>query len=456
MSALCSIHGVPLSDWTLECPACEAEERRHDEALNAQRAQQESIERQTELLREAEEAEAERAIEAQWALDELAATAKARLREDRLHRQAEAERATLRAGVRELTPALQVKWQQACLGYEQVRASMKALQADKAAKASLISQFTTTASRELEQLVRREGEAVQRALSASGSSILASLPENRFAPVEEAGQLGDLIRHAVTTAEPFLSGRMVRTVEDPTLITSLWPALKTLEEAHAGVRAEDVKEWSMSSGPKWALGIATFVVLVLSLDALGEALFPDIRPSNTVANVLGAIVFVMLPFLSAVAAHAPELYLNRRVKPYKLFSDALAQLKAAIAKHAGSGTAQTLQNRLAKAFLLRTVENVSGNEAYLAALRNRSEAEEALERAVQAERDATPQHERTLKEYQFLRQEVMRVGREIVEGVRAPGRLLQATRCGQCGGPITSETNQCPYCRCGVAKVVDV
>ena len=450
MSELCSIHGVPLSDWLSECPACKAEKKRHDEALEAQRAQQEAIEQQSEQLRQAAEAEAERAMEAQWALDDLAASTRARLEEDRLHRQAETERATLRAGVRELTPALQTKWQDASAKRAQLLEAAKAFDAAKTSLTAAINSSSAARVRELQKLVEREGDAVQRALSSHAPSFLGSLPENRLAPADKGQAIGDALRRASEAAKPFLSGRVVSAGGDPTLATSVWPVLRALEEAKESVRVPE-KGKPPSVG---CLGIVAavigFFVVGGTASFFGDIVFRKAHVLNSLFTLGGAATGIFLGiFLTMKHQEARE-------KPHRDFSEAFADLKRVLAETRVPDTSAALQRHLTQAYVLSSIDKLSDVEPYQAVTREVEKVARDLEALEQGWRNGAPERARCLKEYSFLRQEVMRVGSEIIEGTRAPGRLLQATNCTQCGGPTTSETRQCPYCRSGFVSPVEV
>lgn len=443
MSELCKIHGVPLSDWLMECPACKAEKKRQEELLDAQRAQQEAIERQTEQMREAAEAEAERAMEAQWALDDLAEASKARLAEERRHRQAEAERATLRAGVRELTPALQTKWQDAAAKRAQVLEASKAYDAAKASLTSAINTSSAARVLELQRLVEREGNAVQRALSSPAPSFLNSLPENRLAPADKAQRLGDALRRAGEAARPFLSGRVVPVDGDPTLATSVWPALRALEEAKESVRVPvEGKPPSVGCLGIFAAAVGFFVIGGIG-SLIGDLVFKRVEALNAFLTLGSAATGIFLGIFLTMK------YQEAREKPHKDFSEAFVELKRVLAEARLPDTSAALHKYLTQAYVLASVDKLPGVESYQAVTREVEKGNRDLEALESAFRDREPERAKRLTEYSFLREEVMRVGREIIEGTRAPGRLLQATNCKQCGGPTTSETRQCPYCRTG-------
>lgn len=441
MSQLCSIHLVPVSDWTLECPACTADRKRQEDALDAQRAQQEAIERQTEQLREAAEAEAERAMEAQWALDDLAATSKARLEEDRLHRQAEAERATLRAGVRELTPSLQAKWQDAAAKRAQILEEAKSFYATKASLTASINSNSAARTRVLQELVEREADTVQRALSSPAPFFLAHLSANRLAPADRAQRLEDALRHAAEVAKPFLSGRVVSVAGDPTLATTVWPVLRSLEHARRSVRVPPHRERPSTL----FFGISTAIAAAIMASF---ALFRG-------GGALAASFFVLVGAGIFLAFVLNATFQEARWRPHLEFSAAFADLKRALAENGAPGTSDALHMHLTRAYVLSSVDTLPAVESYQAVTREVEKDTRDLEALEQAFRDRAPEREKYLLEYSFLREEVMRVGREIIEGIRAPGRLLQAMNCKQCGGPTTSETRQCPYCRTRLISPVE-
>ena len=49
-------------------------------------------------------------------------------------------------------------------------------------------------------------------------------------------------------------------------------------------------------------------------------------------------------------------------------------------------------------------------------------------------------------QYSYMYGEIRRVGSEIIRGLRVPDRKIISLDCPNCGGPVTSESGQCPYC----------
>ena len=51
-----------------------------------------------------------------------------------------------------------------------------------------------------------------------------------------------------------------------------------------------------------------------------------------------------------------------------------------------------------------------------------------------------------LKQFDYLQSEILRVGTQIINGVRVQGKRISVLACPSCGGPVGSESKQCPYC----------
>lgn len=445
MSQVCDIHRVPLTGFGLECPACKAEERRHTEVVEQtdrhHQEEMEARERDRERAERAQEQEAQRALEAQLALDELAESSKIRLEEERRHRELEAERATLRAGVREFSPALQTQWQEVNAAREKVLALERSFQLSTSAMSASEAKLAAVANRELESLIGREGEFVRQALSTPESAFLGGLPENLLAPPGYAGRLKEVFRETVRASAPFLSDSVVARDTDPLLASSLWPALKSLEEARASAKPP-----GLSNLPEWVLWIP---------GVIGFMVGGELSATLVIAIGMGKNTFFQIVTLACGAgcgllvAGLLGRYLNNLRKPHAEFIKTFDKLRETLKSDVGIDNSLTLHRRMTRAYVLSTTKTLAGSEPYLTAIRKQHEAASELERTERAFRESSPEREKIIKEYDFLKCELLRVGREIVEGIRVPGRLLQQTNCKQCGGPVTSETMTCPYCRSG-------
>jgi predicted nucleic-acid-binding Zn-ribbon protein len=57
-----------------------------------------------------------------------------------------------------------------------------------------------------------------------------------------------------------------------------------------------------------------------------------------------------------------------------------------------------------------------------------------------------PNEEQIRVQYNYLREEIRRVGSEILRGIRVAEKKIQVIECPRCGGPASEEAARCPYC----------
>jgi hypothetical protein len=110
-------------------------------------------------------------------------------------------------------------------------------------------------------------------------------------------------------------------------------------------------------------------------------------------------------------------------KPEKYDASGIRDVTAAIARHRANGSE-----------LNRAIGIVHERIAVLES--RKKPIDQCLEKHVA---DLRTRHE-------YMKGEIRRVGREILQGWRVPGVKVKLSRCLACAGPVSSEASRCPYC----------
>lgn len=451
MNPVCKIHGTPLSGWQLECPACTIDEERHSQLRELHEDQRAALERQIELQREAAETAAERAIEEQWALDEIAVTAQQRLTEEREHRKSEARKAILRAGVRELSSELQTRWRDVNHTRDALKELVSRHRASSEAAQRSLAERRKDCERELTRLTETQRGAFERAIEVRDPSIMTALytlPDNQIGDADIARTLERALADAVASAAPFFRIRPSRDGSAPRLLSDLAQTLRHLEEAGRAAGKPSFVTAALTNNAEaagWVIGLS-------SLYAIGSIVFTSLSPWNPKGAeiILGLLVYAAIFGAPIVIGLFSTRILRRtaevRDEPRLRFLKHLKALQAMVGTRTPGGTYEALIRHLVRAYIAAHPDRAPDSAQLIEALRLFRDETQTLENAARALTTAIQQQEEVVREYQFLEAEVLRVGREVVEGIRAPGRFLLTAKCPNCGGSVTSETRTCPYC----------
>lgn len=472
------IHGFEESVYDVyeSCPRC-AEERRYQErqvkALEAQEDLQrktleaqlqhqkealESQQRRDQLLAETRQAQ-QQAVDLQQAQLELQ---KRMSEEDKIHKQAEQERLELRTGLPEFSTEYQEFWLALASKQEELSSKMKIgelvhlqAKADQVVTENAIDSCWKLLYQETEQEFQKQLQGdIPRLRDPPALLDEASIRQQFDILLGQIRELNVAIRAIPPEVNP-RGGPMVQLYREVALLSEKISSL-----AH-----------SPPGGPVFAILSLAFFAFFGIIELLGMS---D-SPAKHFGTFLFFSVIALISFFFIKRRHAWLAAFDKSLGPVpdclrsiaSLFSKAtlrhferlpelefIGVARAQRLKNLAELSGRVRQDLLTVLLDLYREENLGGHptakhlqELALELERNKEHVEEIAEA-----RRLSEEEERTLINYNIVRNEIRRVGRLILDGLRVAGRQLELTRCPSCGVPASSETVQCSECGTSLAQ----
>ncbi len=461
------VHGRDVG-FGFECWECEAEKRRHEEALDLQQqalAEQqrahdqqqhrhqellEAQERQEELLREAAHSREMAARAQQERLD----LQRRQIEEERARQQADEERLELRTGLGEFSEAFRQSWLHLSEERETIGSRMAALRnalSHVAAEKTALSQSV----RETWKVIHADlSKDLELQLERGTPRLKDPPPSLAHADTQEFETLSVNLhtlskRIGATQAKVFLS-------DGP--VSQLYRELSVFREK--------IQAFAMAP-PSWpmpALGCFAFLLLCVAVGvktalrdqrAVGAVIFyiaaaslPAILALRRL-KLLNDLDHTYEPTLQCLSAILPLLTKIADVK-FDRLSDIAAGAKSREArlKRMAENANVTLRNIV---LVLQDLYKRDNFALHALAPRLEGLESEAKRKATRIEEITmelkySEQDTRVMAHSDAMRREIRRIGRLILDGRRLPGARLELAQCPACGGPVSSETKSCPYC----------
>lgn len=454
----CKDHGIEY-EWPGSCPACRAD-RRQDEMLALQDKQYGEERRQSQILEQmAWEQQAQ-----QTAIDDLASSERALIEEERQRRRIEEGRAFLRAGLPEFPEPFQVHW----------RDLNKRLQAVEEEEERLEQEISAS-----ERRLRQRKERLTGLVKTVHDRITAGFERSLR---ETSCPFADLGWSRLSSLPGFASAAR----EYQTLIGSPWLAQRrgtlpaALPEWTAGVvlvleslqhLAEIKLDKRIGAGLYVAFWFASYLALAIGLGLL------FLPAPQELAGLAYPLAVVLAVPAAMVLGQMEKQRRERQVVGSKDFlaqgSAFLAALSEAIGR-TGDGPGRRPADgvepeeilSLARAFgnelgfLRRKLLEELHGEHYLATFPRQPEQAEIRQLTLEiedAERSladlrkqaaaSEPSHSHVRRCHALTRDEIARIGREIVEGIRVAGKPVAVEQCPSCSNwNLAEEAGPCLFC----------
>jgi hypothetical protein len=455
----CNIHNIEYDPgiFDLQCPRCKGEQERreaaeeaHEESIAEQRRQSAIMERQNELLERMRAEQKEREWEQQATLERIAAAEQERLEEERAQRRAEQLRAMLRAGLPELPEELQEIWRHLNDQNSVVMQREEAFRKESTQRKSGLDRKRSSLKSLLKQGQERVAKEFDSALRTSEEqNQLAVLPHGQcdalpgFAPAAQT--------YRSLTPSRFLSrvGGPIH-AELPASRAQAVLVLEKLEKATG--EAKPLAKWGC--GTYGALWLAAYVGLGTLFGGILSAIGKNPAPGAMTAMVLSIPVVIIAGFLREQKRKEVDADLAR----FLTGASTLAAEISGTAVQAGAVASQSQatgalrqaraaleQPLLSDYFEARLSSEPEGPEAQR--LRGEIRTEEEQLQSLEKEFGQSKEVRDLIKyRYSVTQREILRVGREVVEGLRVPGRKITTVNCGHCSEHVDTTLSECPYC----------
>lgn len=458
----CSTHNIEYEG--LGCPACRAEEIRHQESIEAQQQihteQLEQQRRQAEALERMHEEEMERAWEQQATLNAIAAAQERRLVEERESRRADEIRSFLRAGLPEFSAEFQVHWRRLNQDMEKVQISENSFEAEyKELDASL------SKSKQARESIT---STVKVRVRAEFDKYFRSADERQLAQLKTSQLNYQEVVHAV--AEPFAAVMDSPYMGSPRLASRRLSDLPS-HPAALILRLEHLVRVVNMIQPAQKVGAGFYVPLwILSYMVLG-IIFASISEDLLFLAILLSIPATIIIGVQVKSRRAQEeLLAEAFLRKCAMLASALLSASA----NPGMGSYQRGESKVdatSDMISLRNAANANLSEAcrrlYIGLFEEyaRSRADQQPEHHEVTKLDSeiaqksdklnelSREFEKTSatrnsirRRFGIARKVILGVGREIIEGLRVPGTGLQLVTCSSCSELVLSEVTHCPFC----------
>lgn len=416
-----------------------------------QRNQSQSLEEQNELLERMRAEGEEREWERKVSLNRAGAAERQRLEEDRAHRRREELRAFLRAGLQSFPEEFQEDWLQVNEQIKIVRRAEEAFDKEtRLRKADLEGKKSA-----LQAVIKRAQERIAKTFEAvlrtrEGQSRLAQLP---------SGRLDNALGYtaAMQIYSDLLESRLFVKASFPSnLPAHVAPVLLVLDSIASAVEAaKPPKKW----GPL-IYAFLWFDLYILFLAVL-VAVIGSVDSDHL--QIVGVL-------LTTVAVIAITIWRNGRIKKIDLdlerllcaASNLVSLLSGSSAVSSnekptlGLSQSEVIESiRCTRANLAQTLlseyfmDRLSVDTEFPEVTKLQGEIRIEAERfqALESQFYQSKEIRQSIKHrHAVAYQEILRVGREVVEGVRVPSKRVAMVACGRCSEQISTTLKACPYC----------
>lgn len=447
----CQDHKIEYG--TLTCPRCrqeeeEREERRkiNSESIEEQRRQTAILERQLATFEKMRAEKEQREREQQAVQERIAAAEQERLEEEREHRREEQRKAALRAGLPEFPEEFREKWRQANEQIKKVQRLEEVSREDIAHMRKEIKHKKEAITNSTAAFQNRlSGEFYTDLHSKETQAALALLPHGRcddlpgFAPASEAYRrlLGSKfvasIRHLAPRELPHERARLA-------------VLLELLETAAS--RAKPLHKWGCLSYIILWFGIYILVGFVLL--AILSLLESNTDPAATFATI-AAFVGVMAAYsISERKRQENDLHLNMFIKDALELAMNISATSEGIPPRQLTEMIRDARLSLAQPLFADYFSVKLGNEAEGLEIKRLAEELQTAEGKLTAFEEEVKAMEYPCKvikhRYTVFYEQILRMGVEVIEGLRVPGSKVAMTRCGSCSELLDASLKICPFC----------